>query len=120
MQDHDCSLSKNIASVLGPVLMAVTTSEALNFGIWTENNPPLTYLNGMILLAVGVAIVRFHRRWRPLWTASVSLAGWLMIVGGLTRLYFPSMEQASPGPVAYAFIGLLCFLGIVMTFRAYR
>lgn len=120
MQDRDNKLSKNIGSVLGPLLIAVTTSEVLNFGIWTENNPPLTYLNGMILFAAGLAIVRFHHRWRPLWTASITLAGWLMMAGGVMRLYLPSMEQASPGPVAYAFIGLLCFLGLVMTFKAYR
>lgn len=111
--------SRRIGSVLGPTLIAVTVSEWINFGIWTENNPPLTYLNGMILFAVGVGIIRFHRRLRPYWTLSITIAGWLMAAGGLIRLFFPAAEQMEPGLASYGFIAFLAALGLVMTFKSY-
>lgn len=111
--------SRRIGSVLGPTLIVVTISEWMNFGIWTENNAPLTYLNGMILFAVGVAIVRFHSRWRPFWTLSITVAGWLITVGGLYRMFFPTMPQAEAGPASYGFIALLAALGFVMTLKSY-
>jgi len=116
----DTATSKRIASVLGPVLLAVTTSEFLNLGIWNENHPPLTYLNGMILFATGFAILRFHHRWRPLWTASVTLVGALMTAGGAYRLYFPTAPQADPTPATYAFVIFLGLMGLIMTIGAYR
>ncbi len=115
----DDHLSRNIGAVLGPTLIAVTLSEWINFGIWTENLPPLTYLNGMILFAAGMAIIRFHSRWRPLWTLSITIAGWLMAAGGLFRLFLPAAPQAEPGVFAYGLIVFLGALGALMTFKSY-
>ncbi len=111
--------SRRIGSVLGPTLLAVTISEWINFDIWTENYAPLTYLNGMMLFAVGVGIIRFHSYWRPLWTTSITIAGWLMAGGGLFRLFFPAAPQMEPGPASYGFIAFLAVLGAVMTFKSY-
>ncbi len=115
----DDQLSRNIGAVLGPTLIAVTLSEVINFGVWTENIPALTYLNGMMLFAAGLAIVRFHSRWRPVWTLSITAVGWLMLAGGVFRLFFPTAPQAEPGLAAYAFIALLAALGAIMTFKSY-
>ena len=115
----DDRLSRHIGSVLGPTLIAVTVSEVIHFGIWTEALPTLTYLNGMILFAAGMALVRFHTRWRPLWTVSITIVGWLLLVGGLFRLFFPTAPQAEPGVAAYAFIAVLFTLGVTMTVKAY-
>ena len=112
--------SKAIASVLGPSLIVITVSEIINFHIWAEFDPRLTYLNGMILFVAGFAIIRFHHRWRPLWTATITVTGGLMTIGGLIRLFFPAMDQASPGPFAYGLIGVLCAAGLVMTVMGYR
>ena len=111
--------SRRIGSVLGPTLIAVTISEAINFGIWSENNPPLTYLNGMILFAAGFAIVRFHSRWRPFWTLSITVAGWLMLAGGSFRLFFPTAPQAEPSLASYGFVAFLAALGLIMTVKSY-
>ena len=111
--------SRRIGSVLGPTLIVVTISEWMNFGIWTENNAPLTYLNGMILFAVGVAIVRFHSRWRPFWTLSITVAGWMMVVGGGFRLFFPTATQAEPSLMSYGLVAFLAALGLTMTIKSY-
>jgi hypothetical protein len=38
--------SKHIAQLIGPTLIAVTISEALNLEIWATNMASVTYLNG--------------------------------------------------------------------------
>ena len=111
--------SKQIGSVLGPTLLMVNISEVINLGIWEESLPPVTYLNGLMLFAAGLAIVRFHSRWRPLWTVSITLVGWLMMAGGLFRLYFPAAQQADATATTYAFVGFLGLLGLIMTVKSY-
>ncbi len=119
MNDPDQKHSKNIASLLGPVLIAVTLSEAINLHIWADSFPQVTYLNGMILFSVGLAVVRFHNRWLPAWTVTITILGWLMLVAGLFRLFFPGAEQAGGSPATYVFIGGLCLLGLFLTLKAY-
>ncbi len=116
----DEKLSKNIASVLGPVLIVVTLSELLNYGIWSTSIPMVVYFNGMVLFSVGLAIARFHNRWRLDWTLTISIMGWLMMIGGFFRLFFPNAEQAPANWVTYAFVGVLCLFGVIMSVRAYR
>ncbi len=115
----DDTNSRRLGSILGPTLVVVTLSEYINLSIWSENIPQVTYLNGMILFAAGLAIVRFHSRWRPLWTLSITLVGWLLIAGGLFRLFFPSAPQADPGLVGYGFVALLGALGVLITIKSY-
>ncbi|MEO1200799.1 MAG: hypothetical protein AAFX39_16520 [Pseudomonadota bacterium] len=116
---NDDNRSRHIGSVLGPILLVVTISEWINIDIWSENLPPVTYLNGVMLFAAGLAIVRFHSRWRPIWTASITIVGWLMIAGGAYRLFFPTAPQADPTPMTYTFIAIIGALGAIMTFRSY-
>lgn len=120
MEDQTDLLSRKIASVLGPVLSVVNVSEALNLGIWAVSVPQVTYLNGMILFAGGLAIVRFHSRWRRDWTVCVTVTGWLMLVAGLFRLFFPTAPQAGASALTFVFIGVLFLLGLVMTIKGYR
>src|SRR5262249_13147441 len=50
--------TENLAAVLGPTLMALTASEALNYHIWDTRFPAVTYLNGLVIFAAAVAILR--------------------------------------------------------------
>ena len=112
--------SKQIAAVLGPTLIAVSVSEALNLSIWETSLPQVVYLNGMIFFMGGIAIVRFHNRWRPAWTVPITLVGWALVGSGLFRLFFPNATQASASPATYAFIGGLGLVGLFLSFKAYR
>ncbi len=108
-----------IAKVLGPVLMVLTSSEALNLSIWQTVEPRLVYLNGLVLLTVGVAIVRTYNRWTWTWPVLVTVMGWLLAFAGAYRMFFPAAEQLDPGPVAYGVIGLLFLTGLVLTVASF-
>ncbi|MBK8559143.1 hypothetical protein [Candidatus Amarobacter glycogenicus] len=111
--------SRQIAGLLGPIIVVVTLSEMVNFDIWEENLAPVTYLNGALLFAAGLAIIRTHNIWKPNWTLLVTLTGWGIGVLGLWRLFFPEADQAGENVAAYLGVGVLCALGCFLTFKGY-
>lgn len=119
MTDNLHETSKVIASLLGPVLVAVTVSEAINLDIWAVSLAPVVYLNGLIFFAAGLAIVRFHNLWQRSWRVMVTIAGWLLLLAGLFRLFFPTAPQADPTPATYVLIGVLFLLGLFLTVKGY-
>ena len=114
------NVSKNIGAVVGPTMMVMNITEVINFGIWEVNNPALTYLNGMIILAAGIAILRTHHQWRRDWTLLVTLYGWILTLGGLFRMFMPRANQLEPSLGAFAVIALLFTGAAVMTFKSYQ
>ncbi len=112
--------SKYIAGLIGPTIMAVSVSEAMHLPIWETNIAPVTYLNGSLLFVAGLAIIRAHNRWTWGWPVLVSLVGWVALLGGLFRMFAPEARQASQNSFTYAGLALLCALGALLTFKAYR
>jgi hypothetical protein len=123
--------SRFLASLIGPVLLAVATSLILNPALLPTiaraagDDPALLLFAGILTLVAGIAIVRNHSVWRG-WPAVVTVFGWLAIVGGLVRILLPQQVGAfaaglaeQPGlivvPVAVAgLLGLfLTYLGLV-------
>ena len=68
--------SKQLAGLVGPTLTVLGVSEALNLHIWAANIAPVTYLDGVLLFAAGLAIVRAHNVWTRRWPVLITLAGW--------------------------------------------
>lgn len=112
------SRSKLIASLLGPTLMALSASEALNAHIWADVHPTLTYLNGLVLFVAGLAIVRFHNRWVLDWAICITLVGWFVMAGGLLRMTFPEAPQVTDRTVFYIVTGVLFGLGLFLTVKS--
>lgn len=112
--------SKQIAGLVGPTAVVLTTSELLNLPIWTTHIPPLTYLNGLILFVAGLAIVRVHNYWMLDWTVLVTLTGWFLLLGGVYRMFAPEAPQMPQSTGSYVVIGILLLLGIILTFKAYK
>jgi hypothetical protein len=110
--------ARGIASLVGPTLIAITTTEVFHLRIWANNNAPLTYLNGTAVFVAGLAIVRAHNRWRG-WPALVSLTSWLALIGGLGRMVAPGAKQAGENAPTYALIAFLFVLGVVLSFNGY-
>jgi len=83
--------SRRIAGLLGPTLVALAVSEAMNLRIMAENpaSVGLVYLNGTLLFVAGVAIIQVHNRWTRHWPVLVTVMGWFAILAGL-------VNQANP------------------------
>jgi hypothetical protein len=110
---------RNVAALVGPAIVALTSSEALNYHIWATNLPPVTYLNGTVLFVVGVAILRAHDRWVLGWPVIVTLAGWFAVLGGLLRMFVPEASQVPRTSLTYVGLGILLVVGCFLTYKAY-
>ncbi|MCB9765934.1 MAG: hypothetical protein H6739_39535 [Alphaproteobacteria bacterium] len=117
---HDDTPARRVAAVAGPTLLAVTSSETLNLGIWAQGQPTLTYLNGMLLFVAGLIVLRTWHRWTRTWAVAVTITGWLALLAGLARMFFPAAPQGGENAATYAFIGLLFSLGLWLTVHGYR
>ena len=114
---HRCAMSssRSIAAMVGPVLLAVSASEALNLRIWLGVAAPVVYLNGCLLFVAGLSIVRAHNVWTFRWPVAVTLIGWLALAAGLYRMFFPRAPQGGENLPTYALIVVLFATGCLLT-----
>jgi hypothetical protein len=74
-------------------------------------NPTLITLSGGVCLAVGLLIVVDHNVWVPEWPVLITLIGWILVLQGLMRLFFPDafvkMTKDLMGKVVYT---LMCWI----------
>jgi hypothetical protein len=111
--------SRNLAGILGPTLVALSISEALNYRIWDVGMPQVIYLNGCLLFVAGVAIVRNHNKWVRDWSVIITILGWFALFFGLVRMFFPEAKQAEPTLCIYAFLGLALITGLFLSAKSY-
>lgn len=120
--------SKFIASLAGPVALALGVSVFINRDIFPDliariqNDPALIMVAGIVALTAGLAIVKMHNIWTG-WPALVTAIGWLLIIGGVARIILPRQmaEMATsliPGPAFFIVPAvLLCLAGAFMTYK---
>ena len=111
--------SRNLAALIGPALVAITLSEALNIRIFADNAPAVVYLNGTILFVAGLAIIRAHNLWIWRWPLAVTLAGWLLAALGLFRMFTPELQPRGQSAAIFFGIFAVFVLGCFLTFKAY-
>lgn len=124
--------SKRIAGLLGPVLVVLSVSEALNLRLMMAELGPtavhVIYLNGTLLFVAGLSIVRVHNYWVAGWPVLVTLMGWFTMVSGLIRMFAPiagaqlGLDVQRPEQsiiVIYAMLVVLLAMGVVLTFKAF-
>lgn len=123
--------SKAIAALVGPVLAAAALSVLVNLKIWPSlvvqgfRDGPLIYVTGYLLFVAGIAIVRVHNRWTAGWPVLVTLSGWMALLGGLTRMLFPTRLAGiavaagkTPG-VLPGIAALFLLMGAVLCVKGY-
>ena len=122
--------SKLIAGLMAPVMVAMGVAMFINRGMFPAmvgqiaQNFAVVFLSGVLSLVAGVAIVRVHNVWTG-WPVLVTVLGWLAIVGGLVRMWFPqqaaSMAEAFGGNSATPVVaGLVVLaLGAFLSWKAY-
>jgi hypothetical protein len=123
-EDRASAGSRRLAGLVGPALIAVSLSEAINLRIWMTPAPsilaPVVYLSGCLLFVAGLAIVRAHNRWTLGWPLIITVVGWLALAGGLLRMFLPTLAQQSVQgnhAVVLATLVVLLALGIVLTIK---
>src|SRR5262245_42971060 len=122
--------SNFLARLLGPILVVLGISLALNCKAYTEMSREfvasrsLVYLAGTAALTAGLAVVLNHNVWAADWRVIITLLGWIATLAGISRLLLPDWVQrvgrgaftterpiAVTGVVWIALGGLLCFFG---------
>jgi hypothetical protein len=111
--------SRQVAGLIGPTLVVLTISEAMNLHIFANNIAPVIYLNGVLLFVAGLSIVRAHNRWTRGWPVMITLVGWGLILGGLFRMFAPEAQQGGQNAPTYAVIAAVFAIGGFLTFKAY-
>jgi len=115
-------LSRRLAAFIGPIVIVLAASEALNVRIWATGSPPLTYQAGLLWLLGGFAVVSVHNRWSTGWPVAITLVGWFFLLGGLFRMFLPEAQQGTqntPTAAIYALDAVLIALGSLMTVKGY-
>src|SRR4051812_48416141 len=85
--------STEAAGLIGPTLVCVGVTEALNIHVFENQIASLVYLNGAILFVVGLALVRAHNRWSWTWPTVITVTGWMLLLSGLYRMIAPEAPQ---------------------------
>lgn len=113
--------SKSIAGLVGPTFIVMNISEALNPHIWVGVAIQQTYLAGFLWFVSGFAIVRVHNFWTRSWAVLVTLIGWFLLIGGVTRMFFPQPAQSGAQNDSVVFIlqMILLAIGVFLTFKSY-
>jgi hypothetical protein len=112
--------SKAIAQLAGPTLLALSASEALNLHIWATNLVQVTYLDGLVVFAAGLAIVRMHNVWPRGWPLLVTLVGWGALALGLFRMFAPQARQGGRNAATHVALAILFVLGALLTWKGYE
>jgi hypothetical protein len=124
--------SKSIAGLIGPTLVAGAIAVLLNLRAWPAlveqgfHDPALIFQSGFPFFVAGLAIVRAHNRWKGGWPVLVTVVGWLGLLGGLSRILFPT-RLARIAIAAVRTTGVLPAVAIVflvvgafLSFKGYR
>jgi hypothetical protein len=111
--------SKHLAGLIGPTMVALGVTEALNMEIFASQIAPVAYLNGAILFVAGLAIVRAHNLWTWRWPVLVTLAGWVALLGGLWRMSAPHAPQTADNVLTYGVLAAIGAIGAILSVMAY-
>ncbi len=116
--------SRRIAGLLGPVMIALITSEneIVNPHLYDRQIPPVVYLSGTLLFIAGLSIIRAHNHWTAGWPVVVTLAGWFAAVLGLFRMFKPELyQQGAQANTTALLVGesVLLAIGAFLTFKGY-
>lgn len=111
--------SRQLAGLIGPTLIALGATEALNLDMFASQMAPVVYLNGGILFVTGLALVRAHNRWVWNWPVLITLTAWIVFLGGLYRMTVPNAPQAPQDGASYVMFAVIALVGAILTYQAY-
>jgi hypothetical protein len=117
--------SKGIAGIVGPLVVAMLLSENqfVNPHLYDLQIPPVVYLSGALFFLAGLLIVRAHNLWSIKWPVLITVLGWLALLLGLFRMFFPNLyargaQENAPALLVFEALGL--GVGLFLTFKGYQ
>ena len=115
--------SKSIAGIVGPthIVMIFSEMRLWNPTLYDTQIAPLIYLNGVLLFVAGMAIVKNHNIWIYGWQTIITIVGYIVIMVGLFRMFFPRIQEAEfdNGNSILIIEIILILIGLFLTFKAY-
>lgn len=109
--------------MVGPTLIVMVFSEMRlwNPTLYDTQIVPLIYLNGTLLFIAGLAIVKSHNVWIYGWQTLVTIIGYIVIIIGLFRMFFPKIQKTEFDNNYFILVVeiILILMGIFLTFKAY-
>ena len=111
--------SKRMAGLIGPALIAITTSELVNLDFLEKQYRYYSYMNGTVVFLAGLLIVRAHNRWTRGWPVVVTLTGWVAMLWGLFRMFAPEAQQGGASVPTFIGMAIPFAVGVFLTFKGY-
>lgn len=111
--------SRQLAGLIGPTMVALGVTEAINMDVFANQIAPVIYLNGVILFVAGLAIVRAHNHWTLGWPVIMTLTGWAALFAGLWRMAAPNAPQVAENVLTYAMLTAIGAIGVILSVMAY-
>ena len=112
--------ARQLAALIGPTMIAVGATEALNMHMFELQIAPVVYLDGAIMFVVGLALVRAHNEWTRNWPVLITVTAWMLLFGGLYRMIAPTAPQATAGAASNAMFAIIVLAGLVLSYQGYR
>lgn len=115
--------SRQLAKLIGPTIVVMTISEALNEDIWVANVAPAIYLNGTIMFVAALSILLVHNQWVRAWPVLITLVSWFFLLLGLFRMFAPvlflqGVQNTSP-LIRFVPPLILSIVGFFLTYKGY-
>lgn len=78
-----------LVSVISTVAVLIRYKKSLTLEEAAAKSPGVTYLTGFAILILGVLLVVSHSVWTSDWRLVITIVGWLVLLKGAGRMFFP-------------------------------
>jgi hypothetical protein len=79
-----------LVSVLSTMAVLIRYKKSLALEEEAVKSPGVTYLTGFATLILGVLLVVSHSVWTYDWRLVITIVGWLVLLKGIGRIFFPN------------------------------
>lgn len=78
-----------LVSVISTVAIMIRYKHSLFLEAETLKYPSNIYQSGFVILLLGILIIVSHPVWALDWRLAITLVGWLLLLKGVGRIFFP-------------------------------
>ena len=79
-----------LISVISSVAVISRYKESIVFEEEAVKSPLYVYVSGFVITILGVLLVVSHSVWVLDWRLAITILGWLVLLKGLGRIFFPN------------------------------